>query len=366
MNVPFVDLKAQYSTIRDEIHDAMENILENTAFIGGKPVADFEKAFAAYCGTSFCVGTSSGTSALHVALSACGVGEGDEVITVPNTFIATAEAIEHSGAAFRFVDVDEATSNIDPALIEEAITPKTKAIMPVHLYGRPAPIDEILGIAEKHGLMVIADSAQAHGAVCNGKKMGEGVRAAGFSFYPGKNLGAYGDAGALVTNDEKVAEKARSLIDHGRKDKFAHSSSGFNYRLDAMQAAILDVKLRHLDEWIENRRRVAARYRELLAPLDIEVARHDADCESVYHIFPVWHDDRDRLRERLGERGIACGIHYPIPLHLQEAYARLGLGEGDFPVAERLARRELSLPVYPEMTDEQIEYVAGALAEELA
>lgn len=366
MNVPFVDLKAQYSTIRDEIHAAMDNILKNTAFIGGKPVAEFEKAFAAYSGAAYCVGTSSGTSALHMALHVCGVGPGDEVITVPNTFIATTEAISQTGAAFKLVDVDRHSFNMDPNLVEAAITGKTKAIMPVHLYGQPADVDALLAIGKKHGIQVIADSAQAHGAVFKGKKMGEGVRAACFSFYPGKNLGAYGDAGALITNEEELAEQARSLIDHGRKDKYAHSSEGYNYRLDALQAAILHVKLGHLDQWIENRRRVASRYRELLESLPIEVARESEGCTHVYHIFSVFHDERDRLRDYLEKKGIASGIHYPIPLHLQEAYSHLGMKKGDFPVSEKLADRQMSLPVFPEMTDEQIEGVVAALKEALA
>ncbi len=365
MNVPFVDLKAQYRTIREEIHAAMNHILENTAFIGGKPVADFESAFASYSGTAYCVGTSSGTSALHMALAGCGIGPGDEVITVPNTFIATTEAISHTGATFRFVDVDPVTFNMDPNLLEAAITDKTRAIMPVHLYGQPADIDAILAIGEKHGIPVIADSAQAHGATFNGKKMGEGVRAACFSFYPGKNLGAYGDAGALVTNDARLADQARSLIDHGRKDKYTHSAEGYNYRLDALQAAVLHVKLKKLDSWIEERRRVAARYRELLESLPIDIAQEGKGCTHVYHIFSVFHDERDRLREALEAGGIASGIHYPIPLHLQEAYSHLGMKEGDFPVAEGLANRQMSLPVFPEMTDEQIEGVADALKKAL-
>ncbi|NNE09749.1 MAG: DegT/DnrJ/EryC1/StrS family aminotransferase [Gemmatimonadetes bacterium] len=361
MNIPFVDLKSQYAGIRDEVAEAVQGILDNTAFIGGKPVKDFEEAFARMEGARFAVGTSSGTSSLHVALEAAGVGPGDEVITVPNTFIATAESISQCGAKFRFVDIEPLRHNMDPAKIEAAITPKTKAIVPVHLYGQPADMDPILAIAKKHDLLVIADSAQGHCATYNGKKMGELCLASTYSFYPGKNLGAYGDAGALVTNDEALAKKAAQLIDHGRSGKYEHNLEGYNYRLDGIQAAILHVKLGYIQKWTEARRAAASRYRERLASLPIEVNQEAKDSRHVYHIFSVFHEERDRLREGLEAKGIAAGIHYPIPLHLQEAYADRGYAKGDFPVAEKSAATQLSLPIFPELTKDQIDHVVDTL-----
>ncbi|MBN1825961.1 MAG: DegT/DnrJ/EryC1/StrS family aminotransferase [Candidatus Eisenbacteria bacterium] len=366
MSIPFVDLKAQYETIRDEIAGAIQEILDTTRFIGGPPVANFEKDFAEYVGARHCVGASSGTSALHLALIAADVGPGDEVITVPNTFIATTEAITQAGATIRFVDVDPATYNMDPNRLEDAITGKTRAVMPVHLYGQPADMGPILEIAERRGLVVIGDAAQAHGALYKGRKIGSLGRAVCYSFYPGKNLGAYGDGGALVTDDDELARRARQLMDHGRSDKYNHEVEGYNYRLDAMQAAILHVKLRHLEGWLESRRRAADTYRRLLADLPLQLPREAEGVRHVYHLFIVLHEERDRLRERLGSKGIATGIHYPIPLHLLKAYERLGLGPGSFPIAERAAAQGFTLPMYAELTDEMIEETAQALREALA
>ena len=361
MSIPFVDLKAQYRSIQDEIREAIDEILENTSFIGGKPVAEFEAAFADYVGAGHCVGVSSGTSALHLALQSAGVGPGDEVITVPNTFIATTEAITQAGASIRFVDVEPVSYNMDPSRLEGAIGKKTKAIIPVHLFGQPADMGPILEIAEKHGLVVIADSAQAHGALYQGQKLGALGRAACYSFYPGKNLGAYGDGGALVTDDEEIAARARLLLDHGRSGKFNHVVEGYNYRLDAMQAAILRVKLGHLEEWIDGRRRAADLYRQKLSGLPLVLPPEAEGRKHVYHLFVLLSPERDRLREELGKKGIATGLHYPIPLHLLDAYQRLGLKEGAFPVAEKVAFQGLSLPMYPELTEEQIDQVADAL-----
>ena len=366
MSIPFVDLKAQYETIREEIAEAIQEILDTTRFIGGPPVANFEKAFAEYVGAKHCVGASSGTSALHLALIAAGIRPGDEIITVPDTFIATTEAITQAGATIRFVDVDPVTYNMDPNLLEDAITDKTRAILPVHLYGQPADMDPILEIADRRGLTVIGDAAQAHGATYKGRKVGALGRAVCYSFYPGKNLGAYGDGGALVTDDEDLAHRARQLMDHGRSDKYNHEVEGYNYRLDAMQAAILSVKLRHLEDWLESRRRAAETYRRVLADLPLQLPQEAEGVRHVYHLFVVLHEERDRLREHLGSKGIATGIHYPIPLHLLKAYDHLGLDEGAYPEAEKVAARGFSLPMFGELTDEMIGEVGEALRETLA
>ena len=366
MAIPFVDLKSQYKSIESEIKEAIQEILETTRFIGGPPVADFEIDFAEYVGAKHCVGTSSGTSALHLALVTAGIGPGDEVITVPDTFVATAEAISHTGADIRFVDVDPETYNMDPSKLEAAITPKTRLILPVHLYGQPADMDPILEIAEKHGLQVVGDAAQAHGAHYRGKKIGSLGRVVCYSFYPGKNLGAYGDGGALVTDDDDLAERARQLLDHGRSDKYNHEVIGFNYRLDSIQAAILHVKLKHLEEWLESRRRVAATYRRVLADLPLTLPVEVEDVRHVYHLFVILSRERDRLREFLASKGIAAGIHYPISVHLLKAYSHLGIQPGAFPVAERVAAEGLSLPMFPELTDGQIEEIGAALTEALA
>lgn len=359
--IPLVDLRAQYRIIKPEIDAAIERVLANTRFILGKEVQDFEEAFAVYCGARYAIGVASGTAALHLALLACGIGQGDEVITSPFTFIATAEAICHAGARPVFVDIDPVSYNLDPSRIEEAITPRTKAILPVHLYGQPADMDPLLAIARRYDLKVIEDAAQAHGAEYKGQRVGTLGGAACFSFYPGKNLGAYGDGGMVVTNDPQIAERVRMLRDHGRLSKYEHLIVGYGERLDALQAAILGVKLRHLDDWNERRRRIAAQYRELLADGNIQVPQESKDVRHVYHLFVVRVRDRDATLARLKEAGIGVGVHYPIPLHLQPAFAWLGYREGDFPNAEQAAREVLSLPIYPEMTVEQMDQVAYAL-----
>jgi dTDP-4-amino-4,6-dideoxygalactose transaminase len=360
--VPFVDLKAQYRTIKDEVRLAIDGIVEDAAFIGGKALRSFEDAFAAFCGAKHGIGVSSGTSALHLALDACGVGRGDEVITVPNTFIATTEAITHAGATIRFVDADPESYNLDPARLETAITPRTKAIMPVHLFGQVADIDAILAIARPRGIKVVEDAAQAHGSAVNGRRAGTLGDIAGFSFYPGKNLGAYGDGGFVTTQDDEMAKRVRLLLDHGRTTKYEHIAEGYNYRLDALQAAILAVKLRHLDRWNEARRRVARAYDERLAGIaGLALPKEQAGRRHIYHIYAVRTETRDALRAHLEERGIASGVHYPIPLHLQPAYRHLGIPKGSFPVAERLAETFVSLPMYPEMEERQVDAVCAAV-----
>lgn len=360
--IPLVDLQAQYDSIQSEIGDAMSRVLRETAFIGGPYLKAFEEEFAAYCGTRFAVGVGNGTDALKLALLACGIGPGDEVITVPNTFIATTEAISMTDASIRFVDVDPVTCNLDPALIEAAITPKTRAVIPVHLYGRPADMDPILDIAKRRGLKVIGDAAQAHGSLSRGRKIGTLGDAVGFSFYPGKNLGAYGDAGAVTTDDAGIAQTVAALRDHGRSKKYEHDREGFNCRMDGLQAAVLSVKLKHLDRWTEKRRRNAALYRELLSGVPgLELPAESQGDFEVYHLYVVRTRRREALQKHLEDRGISTGIHYPVPLHRQKAYAHLNLGEGSFPVSEGLAGRILSLPLYPELTEEQIRFVAEAV-----
>jgi dTDP-4-amino-4,6-dideoxygalactose transaminase len=358
MKVPFLDLKAQYDAISDEIAAALQKVLDNCAFAGGPFVAQFEREFAVYCQSESAVGVGSGTAALWLALKGLGIGEGDEVITVPNTFIATAEAISVCGARPVFVDIDEQVYNINPELIEAAITPKTKAIIPVHLYGQMAEMDDIMEIARAHGLFVIEDACQAHGAEYKSQKAGSIGDAGCFSFYPGKNLGAYGEAGAVVTNNQELANKVKMLRDHGQKEKYYHSIVGWNCRMDGFQGAVLSVKLKHLDKWNESRRKNAELYNSFLADLDSIITPFKADyAKHVYHIYPVLTESRQRLMDALAQKQIFCGIHYPVPLHLQAAYSSLGYKEGDFPVAEKCASRQLSLPMFPELTSGQIEYV---------
>jgi len=363
MKVPFLDLKAQYEPIRGEIADAIQQVLDKTAFAGGPFVAQFEKEFAAFCGTQFATGVGSGTDALWVALLGLGIGPGDEVITVPDTFIATAEAISWCGAKPVFVDVDPITYNMDPSKVEAAITPKTRAIIPVHLFGQMANMDPILTIARKRRLFVVEDASQAHGAEYKGRKAGSIGDAGCFSFYPGKNLGAYGEAGAVVTNNEELDKKMRMLRDHGQAKKYFHSLIGWNARMDGIQGAILSVKLRHLEAWTEARRRNAKRYDELLRNVPgITVPVEAPNAKHVYHIYAIRVAERDRLIASLVEKDIHCGIHYPIPVHLLDAYKSLNLGKGSFPVAERSAAEFVSLPMYPELTPAQIDRVAGGIA----
>ena len=356
--IPLVDLKAQYALIKDEIDEAIQRVLDNTSFIGGSEVTSFEADFAEYCGAKHAIGVSSGTEALRLSLIACGVGAGDEVITSPSTFIATVEAIAGVGAHTVFVDVDEETNNLDPSLIEAAITDRTKAIIPVHLYGYPVDMDPVLEIAKRHGLKVVEDAAQAHGAVYKGNRIGGFGDVACFSFYPGKNLGAYGDAGGIVTNDDDMAAEIRLLRDHGRSDKYEHQVLGFNSRLDSLQAAILRVKLAHMEKWTEQRRAAAAIYGELLQDAGVRLPIERPGFKPVYHLFVIRTPQRDRIAAALKDAGVASGVHYPIPLHLQPALKHLGYSEGDFPNCEQNARECLSLPMFPELTEEQAQEVA--------
>jgi dTDP-4-amino-4,6-dideoxygalactose transaminase len=360
MKVPFLDLKAQYATIKDEIAVALQQVLDNTAFAGGPFVAAFEKDFAAYCGTKHAVGVGNGTDALWMALLALGVGPDDEVITVPDTFIATAEAISYCGAKPVFCDVEEKTYNLDPAKLEAAITPKTKGVIPVHLFGQMADMDPIMEIARKRNLFVIEDASQAHGAEYKGKKAGSIGVAGCFSFYPGKNLGAYGEAGAVVTSDDALAEKMKMLRDHGSAKKYYHTYVGFNCRMDGFQGAVLSVKLKYIDRWNEARRQHARHYTQLLSGNGSMIGPSEADYgKHVYHVYAIRVKDRDGLIAKLGEKEIGTNIHYPVPVHLQQAYSSMGLREGSFPVAERCAVEFVSLPMYPELAADQVAFVAG-------
>jgi dTDP-4-amino-4,6-dideoxygalactose transaminase len=362
MNVPFLDLKKQYAAVKNEIAAAIQKVLESTAFAGGPFVKEFEDAFAAFCQTRHAIGVGNGTDALWAALIARGVGPGDEVITVPNTFIATAEAISFCGARPVFVDIEEHTCNMNPALLEKAVTSRTRAIIPVHLYGQMADMDPILAIAGKHGLFVIEDASQAHGAEYNGKKAGSLGDAGCFSFYPGKNLGAYGEAGAVVTNDTALADKIRMFRDHGQQKKYYHDMIGWNGRMDGIQGAVLSVKLNYLPAWTEARRKHAALYDQILSgsPL-IKLPREAAYAKHVYHIYPIRVKNRDALISALAKKEIACGIHYPVPLHLTGAYQFLGYKKGAFPCSEQCADELVSLPMFPELTSEQIAYVAESV-----
>lgn len=363
MQVPYFDLKQQYGALREEILAALDRACGNASFILGEEVAAFEKRFAAYCEVEHCVAMNSGTSALHLALLAAGVGPGDEVITTANTFIATAEAITYVGAAPVFVDIDRATANIDPKEIERAMTSRTRAIIPVHLYGRPANLDAILTMAEDRKIPVIEDACQAHGARYRGKRVGGFGLAAAFSFYPGKNLGAYGEAGALTTNDDRVARLARTLRDHGQTSRYYHDYVGYNYRMDGFQGAVLGVKLKYLDEWTARRIEIARRYREILGGARVLLPQDSPDSESVYHLFVVYVENRDAVRAALEARGVQTGIHYPVPVHLQKAYASLGYKAGSLPNTEWVCDRAISMPVFPEMTAQQAEFAATALGE---
>lgn len=358
-SIPLVDLKAQYATLRPEIDRALRRVLETTAFIMGPEVQRFEEAFANWCGAPHCVGVSSGTAALELALRALNVGPGDAVITVAHTFIATAEAISAVGATPVFVDIDPASYCIDPAAFERAITPPVRAVIPVHIYGHPADMAAINTIAAAHGLAVIEDAAQAHGALWQGALAGTLAQIGCFSFYPGKNLGAYGDAGAVTTADPALAERIRLLRNHGRRAKYVHDVVGFGERLDTLQAAVLLAKLPYLGAWTAARRRLAARYNVLLAGLDIVLPRTAPGAESAWHLYVIRAQRRDALQRFLHANGVEAGIHYPLPLHLQPAYADLGYARGSLPVTEAVADSCLSLPLYPELTDAQQERVAS-------
>jgi dTDP-4-amino-4,6-dideoxygalactose transaminase len=364
MKVPFLDLKAQYSSIKEEISEAIQEVLDSCAFAGGPFVQKFEEQFARFCGCQFAVGVGSGTDALWLILLALGVGPGDEVITVPNTFIATAEAISLCGARPVFVDVEQLTYTMDPALIERAITSRTRAIIPVHLFGQMADMDSIMALARSKGLPVIEDACQAHGAEHKGGKAGSIGIAAAFSFYPGKNLGAYGEAGAITTNDAAIADKVRSLRDHGQEKKYFHRYVGWNARMDGIQGAILSTKLAHVEEWNDRRRAHALTYHELLRNLKgLIIPREASYNRHVYHVYAIRVDRRDELLNVLKGKDINCAIHYPVPVHLQDAYRELQIGSGSLPVAEKCAGEFLSLPMYPELREDQIEYVADELEE---
>lgn len=358
MKVPFVDLTAQYNSIKEEINNAIQDVIDHTAFISGSYSQKFEKEFAEYCNAEHCVTVGNGTDALFLVLKALEIGPGAEVITVANSFVATAEAISAVGAKPVFVDCYPNYYTIDVAKIEEKITSKTKAIIPVHLYGQPVDMDVINQIAQKYNLVVIEDAAQAHGAMYKGKRIGTFGDAACFSFYPGKNLGAYGDAGAVVTNDESLAKKVRMLANHGRTEKYNHEIEGYNSRMDGIQAAVLSVKLPYLDEWISNRRDVAEYYRKQLQNIpEVILPVEPNNVKSVYHLFVIRAERRDQLKKYLTEKGISTGIHYPIALPYLKAYHYLGHTSEDFPVSYEYQSQLLSLPIFPEMTKEQIQYV---------
>jgi dTDP-4-amino-4,6-dideoxygalactose transaminase len=361
--VPYFDLKAQYAGLRDEIREALDRVCQNAAFILGDEVEKFEHAFAEFCGVKHCVALNSGTSALHLALISAGIGPGDEVITSSNTFIATAEAIRYTGAKIVFADIDPATANIDPLEIEKAITKQTRAIIPVHLYGRPADLDAITKIAERHRLIVIEDACQAHGAKYSGKPVGGFGHAAAFSFYPGKNLGAYGEGGALTTNDDEVAKLARSLRSHGESTRYFHKYAGYNYRMDGFQGAVLNVKMKHLRKWTAKRQACASLYKELPAGANVKVLDDPPQSECVYHLFVVYVENRDQVRAEMEKRGVQTAVHYPLPVHLQEAFADLGYEHGSLPHTERACEGCISMPLFPEMTEDQVRYAAKTLAE---
>lgn len=363
MKVPFLDLHAHHAPHLRDFQRAINGVIESGAFAGGPFVATFEKEFAAYLSNSaHAIGLGNGTDALWLALLAMGIGPGDEVITVPATFIATAEAISYCGATPVFVDIEEKTCTMDPARLEEAITPRTRAIIPVHLFGQPADMDPILEIARRNGLRVIEDACQAHGAEYKGRKAGSLSDAGCFSFYPGKNLGAFGEAGALVTDCEELVGKIRSLRDHGQTQKYHHAMVGWNCRMDGIQGAVLQIKLQHLDENNDRRRAHACHYDSRLAALE-EVIRPSeaAYARHVYHIYAIRVQRRDALMRALASKGIDCGVHYPVPVHLQEAYRHLGHRRGDFPVTERCADEFISLPMFPELISEQVDAVVSAL-----
>jgi dTDP-4-amino-4,6-dideoxygalactose transaminase len=358
--IPFLDLKAHHDPIRQEVMAAMNAVIDENAFAGGKFVTKFEEEYAKFCGTKFCVGVANGTDSLWFSLLAMGVGKGDEVITVPMTFLATAEAITYAGAKPVFVDINPQTFTIDVTKIEAAITPRTKAIMPVHLFGQCADMDPILEIARKHKLFVVEDAAQAQGAKYKQRLAGSIGQAGSFSFYPGKNLGAWGEAGAITTDDAALREGMQMFREHGQKKKYYHDVVGWNGRMDGLQAAVLSVKLKYLDRANNGRRRVAARYNQLLAGLPgVSLPVEAGYAHHIYHVYAVRVAQRDAILKQMGERGVSCGIHYPVPVHLQNAYAGLGHKRGDFPVSEACADSFLSLPMYPELTDGQIETVAA-------
>lgn len=361
IKVPYLDLKAQYQSIKPEIDAAISGVLESCQFVLGAEVAGFEHDYSAYSGTAECIALNSGTSALHLSLLAAGVRPGDEVITTPFTFVASVAAALYAGARPVLVDIDPRSFTIDPAAIEAAITPQTKALLPVHLYGQPADMDPIMDIARKHRLVVIEDAAQAHGARYKGRPVGSIGDMACFSFYPGKNLGAYGEGGAVTTNNPEYAHTIRMLRDWGQDSKYHHLLRGYNYRMEGFQGAVLRVKLRHLEQWTEARRAVVRQYNELLADCDLNRPIEMPWARHVYHVYTIRSKDRDQLHTTLADEGIQTGVHYPVPVHMQPAYADLGYGPGAFPHAEAAAEQVLSLPLYPELTSYAVAQVANAV-----
>ncbi|MCK4795815.1 MAG: DegT/DnrJ/EryC1/StrS family aminotransferase [Spirochaetes bacterium] len=362
MKVPFLNLKIQYNSIKDEIDKIIQEVINATAFAGGPFVKTFEDEFAKYCQTKYAIGVGNGTEALWLSLIALGIGVGDEVITTPNTFIATAEAITYCGAKPVFVDVIDDTYSMDTAAFEKAITPKTKAIIPVHIFGQMCDMDPIMEIAKKNNLYVVEDACQAQGAEYKDKRAGSIGDLGAFSFYPGKNLGAFGEAGAIVTNNEKLANKIKMFRDHGQGKKYYHDIIGWNARMDGIQGAVLSVKLKYLDKWNDARRKNAALYNEKLSSFnEIELPTKASYSKHVYHIYPIRVKNRDKLLSYLQENGIGCGIHYPVPIHLQNAYQSLNINKGAFPVAEQSAEEFISLPMFPELTEEQIDTVVDTI-----
>jgi dTDP-4-amino-4,6-dideoxygalactose transaminase len=364
--IPFVDLKAQYTSIKDEINSAVLKVLESTQFVLGDEVANLEKEFSDYCGADCGIAVNTGTSALHLALLAAGVGPGDEVITVPFTFVATVAAIYYTGATPVFVDIDPVSYTIDTTQIEKAITERTKAILPVHLYGQAADMEPILEIARRHNLVVIEDAAQAHGAEYKGQRVGSLGDIGCFSFYPGKNLGAYGEGGMVVTSNPEYARTMRMLRDWGQERRYHHVLKGYNYRMDGIQGAILRVKLRYLDKWTEARRTHAALYDRLLTDAGVKIPTVMPYSHHVYHVYAVRSHQRDTLQSKLTEQGVQTGIHYPIPVHLLPAYQDLGYKAGDFPNAEIVASEELSLPMYAELSKAQIIAVCESVKQSIS
>lgn len=361
MKVPFLDLKASYNELQEEIESAVLLSLRSGQYIGGPEVEEFERKFADFVNSRFCVGMSNGLDALHLALTALDIGPGDEVIVPSNTFIATWLAVSRVGAVPIPVEPDEKTCNIDVDRIEAAITSRTKAVIPVHLYGQPADIDPVLEIARRHGLYIVEDAAQAHGASYKGERLGGHGDIAIWSFYPGKNLGALGDAGAATTNDASLAEKMQMLRNYGSKQRYVNEVAGHNCRLDPVQAAVLAVKLGKLEEWNARRQRIAARYSDGLSGTEITIPHVENWADPVWHLYCIRYDSRDEMRRLLAEAGVETLIHYPIPPHLQQAYAHLGYGKAAFPIAEKMADTLLSLPIGPEMSDDQVEHVLAAL-----
>jgi dTDP-4-amino-4,6-dideoxygalactose transaminase len=363
MKVPFVDLYQQHQEVEAELVEVFQRVLRKSSFILGPEVQNFERSFASYVGAAECIAVNTGTAALQLVLLALGVGPGQEVITVANTFIATAEAISAVGARPVYVDVDPVSYTMDPALVEAAITPRTAALLPVHLYGQAADLDALQEIAQRHNIHMVEDACQAHGATYKQKMAGTVGVAGCFSFYPGKNLGCLGEGGAVVTDDAELAQRMRMLRDHGAIRKYEHRVPGYNFRMEGLQGGFLSVKLRHLDSWNQRRRAAAKRYGELLSDSGLTLPVEMAYGQHVYHLYVIQSDDREALRQQLSAAGIETGLHYPVPLHLQEAYANLGYGAGNFPVSERLSGRILSLPMHPGISDAQIEQVASVLLE---